>query len=92
MWRDPASILDMLQAARKALEYAQDLTEDQYLASSRDQDAIIHQLSIVGEAPNEFQRNSGLDIRRYHGERSPDFAMWSFMTTFTWTSGKCGEL
>jgi len=50
MWRDPAWILDMLQAARKALEYAQDLTETQYLGSSRDQDAIIRQLTIVGEA------------------------------------------
>jgi uncharacterized protein with HEPN domain len=50
MWRDPAWILDMLQAARKALEYAQNLTEGQYLGSSRDQDAIIRQLTIVGEA------------------------------------------
>ena len=40
----------MLQAARKALEYVQDLTEGQYLGSSRDQDAIIRQLTIVGEA------------------------------------------
>jgi uncharacterized protein with HEPN domain len=40
----------MLQAARKVLEYAQNLTEGQYLGSSRDQDAIIRQLTIVGEA------------------------------------------
>ena len=39
----------MLQAVRKALEYAQDLTDGQYLGSSRDQDAIIRQLTIVGE-------------------------------------------
>ena len=50
MWRDPAWVLDMLQAARKVLEYAHELTEDQYLASSRDQDAIIRQLTIIGEA------------------------------------------
>ena len=50
MWRDPAWVLDMLQAASKALEYAHGLTEDQYRASSRDQDAIIRQLTIVGEA------------------------------------------
>jgi uncharacterized protein with HEPN domain len=50
MWRDPAWILDMLQAARKVLEYAQGLTEAEFKRSSRDQDAIVRQLTIVGEA------------------------------------------
>jgi len=50
MWRDLAWLLDMLQAAEKAMEYAQDLTEDKFMASSLHQDAIIRQLMIVGEA------------------------------------------
>jgi uncharacterized protein with HEPN domain len=50
MWRDPAWILDMLQAARKVLEYAQGLSEREFMGSSRDQDAIVRQLTILGEA------------------------------------------
>ncbi len=40
MWRDLAWLLDMLQAAEKAMEYAQDLTKDKFMASSLHQDAI----------------------------------------------------
>jgi len=50
MWRDPAWILDMLQAARKVLEYSLGLTEAEFMGSSRDQDAIVRQLTILGEA------------------------------------------
>ncbi len=50
MWRDPAWILDMLQAVRKVLEYARGLTEREFMESSRDQDAIVRQLTILGEA------------------------------------------
>lgn len=50
MWRDAVSILDMLEAARKVVEYATGLDESSFMASSRDQDAILRQLTIVGEA------------------------------------------
>jgi uncharacterized protein with HEPN domain len=50
MWRDLAWVLDMLQASRKALEYVRDLNEEQFQASSLYQDAILRQLTIVGEA------------------------------------------
>ncbi len=50
MWRDAGSLLDMLKAARKVVEYATALDESSFLASSRDQDAILRQLTIVGEA------------------------------------------
>ncbi|MEK6409293.1 MAG: DUF86 domain-containing protein [Acidobacteriota bacterium] len=50
MWRDAGSLLDMLKAARKVLEYASGLDEPNFMASSRDQDAILRQLTIVGEA------------------------------------------
>lgn len=50
MWRDFAWLLDMLQAAEKVMEYARDLTQDKFMASSLHQDAIIRQLMIVGEA------------------------------------------
>lgn len=50
MWRDDAWLLDMLQASRKALKYAQGLSEDDFLASGLHQDAILRQLAIIGEA------------------------------------------
>jgi uncharacterized protein with HEPN domain len=50
MWRDPAWILDMLLASRKVLEYARGLTEIDFMASSRGQNAMIRQLTILGEA------------------------------------------
>jgi uncharacterized protein with HEPN domain len=50
MWHDLAWVLDMLQACRKALEYAHGLTEEQFQASNLHQDAILRQLTIVGKA------------------------------------------
>lgn len=50
MWRDEASLVDILNAARKVVEYSTGLDESSFLASSRDQDAILRQLTIVGEA------------------------------------------
>ena len=50
MWRDLAWVLDMLQASRKALEYAHGLSEEQFGASSLHQDAVLRQLTIIGEA------------------------------------------
>jgi uncharacterized protein with HEPN domain len=50
MWRDLAWILDMLQGSQKAIEYARGLNEEQFQASELHQDAILRQLTIVGEA------------------------------------------
>jgi uncharacterized protein with HEPN domain len=50
MWRDLGWVLDMLQASRKAIEYAGGLNEEHFHASSLHQDAILRQLTIVGEA------------------------------------------
>jgi uncharacterized protein with HEPN domain len=50
MWRDLAWILDILQASRKALMYGRGLSEEEFQASGLHQDAILRQLTIVGEA------------------------------------------
>jgi uncharacterized protein with HEPN domain len=50
MWRDLAWVLDMLQASRKTIEYARGLSEEQFQVSGLHQDAILRQLTIVGEA------------------------------------------
>ena len=50
MWRDAAWVLDMLNACRRVLEYAEGLSEATFLSNTRDQDAILRQLTIAGEA------------------------------------------
>lgn len=50
MWRDPAYLLDMLQACRRALGYSRDLDEPAFMSSDLHQDAILRQLTVVGEA------------------------------------------
>jgi uncharacterized protein with HEPN domain len=61
MWRDAGSLVDMLKAARKVVLYATGLDEVSFIDSSRDQDAILRQLTIVGEAAkrvsNEFRKS-----------------------------------
>ena len=74
MWRDAVSLLDMLKAARKVVEYATGLDESSFIANSRDQDAILRQLTIVGEAAKrvseEFRtRHPDIPWRRVAGFR-----------------------
>jgi len=64
MWRHPAWILDMLQAATKAREYLQNLGEAEFVASSRDQDAVVRQLTVLGEAAKRVSA----DFRNEHPE------------------------
>lgn len=64
MWCDPAWVLDMLTAARKVIEYAQGVSETGFLASGRDQDAILRQLTILDEAAKRVS----LQFRSEHPE------------------------
>jgi uncharacterized protein with HEPN domain len=50
MLRDEANLLDILKAARLALEFKCDLDEAAFLKDLKTQSAILHQLLIVGEA------------------------------------------
>ena len=64
MWRDDAWLLDMLQSARKALDYASGLSEDQFMADNLRQDAILRQLTILGEASKRISN----ELRAAHPE------------------------
>jgi uncharacterized protein with HEPN domain len=64
MWRDDAWLLDMLQSARKALDYASGLTENQFMTDSLRQDAILRQLTILGEASKKIST----ELRAAHPE------------------------
>lgn len=41
---------DIMDSIQKILEYSQGITEDEFLANSQVQDAIIRRLEIIGEA------------------------------------------
>lgn len=53
-------INDIIDSIQKIVEYSQDMTEDEFLASSQIQDAIIRRLEIMGEAvkhiPETFRK------------------------------------
>jgi uncharacterized protein with HEPN domain len=50
MSRDDAVLLDMLIAARRAVEFASGMTRDQLGSDLKSQSAILHQLLVLGEA------------------------------------------
>ncbi len=50
MPRDDASLLDVLQASRRAEEFLGGLDLDAFLADVKTQSAVLHQLLVLGEA------------------------------------------
>lgn len=64
MRRDEANLLDILKAARLALEFKGELDESAFLEDPKTQSAILHQLLLVGEA---VKRLSG-DFRDQHSQ------------------------
>lgn len=50
MWRDDAYLLDMLLAARKALEFTRGVSREQFLANEMAQQAVMPLIQVIGEA------------------------------------------
>jgi uncharacterized protein with HEPN domain len=50
MSRDREYLLDMLMAARLAIQYVEGRTAEQFLADGQLQDSVIRRLEILGEA------------------------------------------
>lgn len=50
MPRDEAHLLDILKAARLALEFKGTADKDAFLADAKTQSAVLHQLLVIGEA------------------------------------------
>ena len=50
MWRDDAYVLDMLLAARKALEFSEGVGWEQFRRDELVQNAVMRQVQIIGEA------------------------------------------
>ena len=71
MSRDDAVILDILTAARRAVEFAAGLTKDQLGADIKTQSAILHQLLVLGEAAKRLSDSFRARIRKRRGRRLP---------------------
>jgi uncharacterized protein with HEPN domain len=50
MQRDLAALLDILEAAKLAQEFLADMTAEELARDRRTQSAVIHQLTVLGEA------------------------------------------
>ena len=50
MLRDEASLLDILKAARLAIEFKGALDRSNFLDDSKTQAAVLHELLVIGEA------------------------------------------
>jgi uncharacterized protein with HEPN domain len=75
MSRDEVYLLDILDAAKLALEYVRGKTRDEFLADVQLQDAVIRRLAIIGEAAKRVSvatRESlpGLPWRQMAGMRN----------------------
>jgi uncharacterized protein with HEPN domain len=90
MWRDLAWVLDMLQASRKTIEYARGLSEEQFRVSGLHQDAILRQLTIVGEAAKRVSTEFRVSHPEFLGDKLQGSAMSSFMIMPEWTCRKFG--
>jgi uncharacterized protein with HEPN domain len=57
MLRDEILLLDMLQAARDAVEFVASLDQPQFEASKLHQNAVIRSIEIIGEAAGKVSRS-----------------------------------
>ena len=64
MQRDQATLLDILKAARMAIEFAGGLTRDALEEDLKTQSAILHQLMLLGEGVKRLST----DFRDEHTE------------------------
>jgi uncharacterized protein with HEPN domain len=58
MPRDDAYLLDILIAARKALEFVEDLSWPEFAQSDLHQNAVIRPLEIIGEAARRMSQET----------------------------------
>jgi len=58
MWRDDAYLLDILLAARRAIEFSQELDWPKFQHSDLHQSAIVRMIEIIGEAARKLSQET----------------------------------
>ncbi len=74
MPRDEATLLDIVEAARRAIEFGTSVSRDEFLVDLKTQSAVLHQLLVLGEAvkrlsPEFRQRHPNIPWRQAAGLR-----------------------
>jgi uncharacterized protein with HEPN domain len=64
MWRDDAYLLDILNAARKVIQYTTGVRGEEFDRNELMQDAAMRQLGIIGEAARKISQ----EFRNAHSE------------------------
>jgi uncharacterized protein with HEPN domain len=64
MLRDSATLLDMLKAARLAVEFREEMNKRAFLNDPKTQSAILHQLLILGEAAKRLSQEFRLQHQK----------------------------
>ncbi len=65
MSQDEVTLLDVIRAARLAVEFKQGMEKDEFLKDIKTQSAVLHQLMVMGEAVKRLSmeyRNQHLEI------------------------------
>lgn len=62
MERDRAYLLDIMEAAQRALEYVVGVTREDFLENQQLQDAVVRRLEIIGEAA----RRTSVEMKDRH--------------------------
>ena len=74
MRRDPAYLIDVLNAAHAARDYVAGMDEQAFLADKKTQDAVIRNFEIIGEAAKRLSAETiqlipGVDWKGFKGFR-----------------------
>jgi uncharacterized protein with HEPN domain len=56
MSRDDGYVLDLLEAARRALAFVEGVSDAQFLGDLKTQSAVLHQLTVLGEAARRISQ------------------------------------
>jgi uncharacterized protein with HEPN domain len=64
MWRDAASLYDIVESGRRVLAYCEGLSAEQFARNTLVQDAVIRRLTIMGEAAKRISH----EFRTAHSE------------------------
>jgi uncharacterized protein with HEPN domain len=90
---DLALLKDILDAARLAVSYVRNVTEEQFVLDTEKQDAVIYRIGVIGEAANNVSDETksvlplrwsdmtGMRNRLFHGYNDVRIAtVWTTVT------------
>ncbi|GEM_PF-2997618 len=89
MRRDALYLRDIIEAAKAIQQFVADCTRETLAANDLVRSAILHKLTIIGEAALTFLPNSGRSTPRSNGPTSSRSATSSFTPISPWIGASC---